>query len=746
MPAIEFCPAEGLLLLHGPGFSYALRALPEGHLAHLYWGPRLRSGAGLAGTIVHTRRVFAANPADPGRVDFSLDVLPQDLPVTGSTDRRLPALVVTRPADGGRVLDLRFAGHAILPGKPRLEGLPATYAENDAEATTLRVDLADAPTGLRVELFYTVFRDHDALARSVRLVNAGGEALELERVLSASVDLPETVGAGGYELLQLSGAWARERHVHRHPLRPGLQAVESRRGASSHAQNPFLALLAPGATEESGRVFGFSLVYSGDFLAAVDVEPYGTARAAIGIHPETFGWRLGPGETFQAPEAVLAFSDAGLGALSRTYHRLYRTRLCRGAWRDRPRPVLINNWEATYFKFDADRIERLAAAAADLGVELFVLDDGWFGRRDDDTTSLGDWTPDRRKLPDGLDDLARRVNARGMQFGLWFEPEMVSRDSDLFRAHPDWHLHVPGRPASTGRHQLILDLSRPEVRAHVHDAVANVLRSAPIAYVKWDMNRNFAETGSVGRPPGHQREVPHRYLLGLYEVLERLTAEFPGVLFESCSGGGGRFDPGMLHYMPQVWTSDDTDAVERLAIQAGTSVVYPLATMGAHVSAVPNHQNGRVTPLATRGQVAMFGGGFGYELDLHALSDAERAVIRGQVALVKEVRALVAGGEFHRLASPFGGDGNETAWMVVAPDRGEALVLHVRVLARANAPGRRVPLRGLDPARDYRCERVGGAEDAAVATLPGDFLLAVGLPVPGSEGDFQSTLWRLRAT
>lgn len=757
MPPIEFLPAERVFLLHGPAFTYALRALPAGHLAHLYWGPRLRSAAGLVGMRPDTHRAVTSNPDPDGPRVFSLDLLSQEFPVAGASDRRLPALVVTRLQDGSRTLDLRYAGHAITPGKPRLDGLPATYVEDPAEAQTLRVDLVDAPTGLRVELRYTVFRDHDVLARSVRLVNGGGETLDVERLLSASVDLPETVGAGGYRMLQLSGAWARERHVHDTPLRPGVQAIESRRGASSHAQNPFLALLAPEADESHGHVFGFSLVYSGDFLAAVDVEPYGTARAAIGIHPETFGWRLGPGETFQAPEGVLAFSANGLGPLSRTYHRLYRDRLCRGTWRDRPRPVLINNWEATYFTFDADRIERLAGAAADLGIELFVLDDGWFGHRNDDTTSLGDWTTDLRKLPGGLDDLARRVNATGMQFGLWFEPEMVSRDSDLFRAHPDWHLHAPGgRYASESRNQLILDLSRPEVCEHIHDAVAAVLRSAPIAYVKWDMNRNFSEVGSPALPPERQREVPHRYILGLYEVLERLTAEFPQVLFESCSGGGGRFDPGMLFYMPQVWTSDNTDAVERLAIQHGTSLVYPLSTMGAHVSAVPNHQVGRVTPVETRGHVALFGGGFGYELDLHQLTDAERAEIREQVAMVKELRPLVRDGEFHRLVSPFAGDGGETAWMVVAPDRREALLLYVRVLVRPNGKLRRLVLRGLDPARDYRCERLddAGKTTAAESSLPGDLLMGPGLLLPlggiggtpdGKSGDFRSYLWRLRA-
>ncbi|MEQ8196519.1 MAG: alpha-galactosidase, partial [Clostridiaceae bacterium] len=538
-----------------------------------------------------------------------------------------------------------------------------------------------------------------------------------------------------YDFLHLHGAWAKERNVERRPLLNGTQSIESRRGASGHQHNPFIALLSKDATEDHGDAYGFSLVYSGNFLAQAEVDQYETTRVSIGINPFDFTWLLEQGESFQTPEAVLVYSSNGLGGMSRTYHKLYRTRLCRGKFRDKTRPVLVNNWEATYFDFNAEKIESIAKAGNELGIELFVLDDGWFGKRDNDDCSLGDWVVNSRKLPGGLADLANRVNDLGMQFGLWFEPEMVSPDSDLYRNRPDWCLHVPNRTRSEARRQLILDLSRKDVCDYIIKSLSDILSTVNISYVKWDMNRNMTEIGSELLPAEKQRETAHRYMLGLYRVMEEITSAFPNVLFESCSGGGGRFDPGMLYYMPQTWTSDDTDAVERLKIQYGTSIVYPISSMGAHVSAVPNHQVQRNTSLKMRGDVAM-SGNFGYELDLTKFTDEEKNEVKEQIKQYKELRELIQFGDMYRLLSPF--EGNETAWMVVSEDKTEAFVAYFKMLAEPNGPIRKVSLKGLDPDKEYT---VSGKE----GIFGGDELMYAGLVIPDLQGDYQSIVWHLKS-
>jgi alpha-galactosidase len=595
--------------------------------------------------------------------------------------------------------------------------------------------LEDKLLGLRVELLYTVFANHPVITRSALIVNAGSAPLELRRALSASVDF--NASFAGHQLVQLSGAWSRERDTHVSALRPGIQSIDSRRGTSSHQQSPFVALAELGANEEHGSVYGFNLVYSGNFLAQVELDQFASPRAQLGINPFDFSWQLGAGDTFQTPEAVLVFSPEGLGGMSRALHRFYRRHLLPVAWRDRTRPILLNNWEATYFDFNAAKLEAIATSGVELGVELFVLDDGWFGKRDDDKSSLGDWVVDRKKLPGGLDDLAKRINAKGVEFGLWFEPEMVSPDSDLYRAHPDWCIHVPARPRSEGRNQLILDFSRAEVREELYQRIAKILRETPITYVKWDMNRHFTEVGSAALPPGCQQETAHRFVLGLYEIMGRFTREFPHILFEGCSGGGGRFDPGILAFMPQIWTSDNSDAITRLRIQYGTSLAYPFSTMAAHVSAVPNHQVGRVTPLRTRGDVA-FTGAFGYELDLGALSAAEKTEVKRQTAFYKQVRPLLLSGDLYRLKSPF--DGQEAAWMVVSADGAEALVTHVTMLAEPNAPYRYLKLRGLDAKKTYLV-RIGDNDMG----ISGSVLMQAGLHVPAASADFISFQWHLTA-
>jgi alpha-galactosidase len=528
--------------------------------------------------------------------------------------------------------------------------------------------------------------------------------------------------------------------------------MNSQRGSSGHQQNPCLVLRRPSTTEAAGEAIGLSLVYSGNFLAEVEVDPYDTVRARLGLDPGSVAWHLAPGEQLQLPEAVLAWSGEGLGGVSDAYHRLYRERLVRGPWRDRPRPVLFNSWEGVYFDFDEERLVEMAGAAAELGAELFVLDDGWFGRRDDDTTSLGDWTVDRRKLPSGLPGLVRQIDALGLAFGLWIEPEMVSPQSDLFAAHPDWAIGSPGRSRSELRNQYVLDMSNPEVVTHLERVIGDVLASAPIGYVKWDMNRVITEPYGASLPAARQDEFFHRYMLGVYDLYGRLTSRFPEILFESCAGGGGRFDPGMLAFAPQAWTSDDTDAVERLRIQYGTSLIYPLSAMGAHVSAVPNHQVGRVTSLDMRAAVAVFGS-FGYELDPRALDADERDQVREQIAWYKVHRRLLHGGRFHRLVSPFERGGNETAWMSVAEDRRQALVGWYRVLARPLPGPSLLPLRALDRDSRYRVSVWPATDDALSEANSlvrgGDELMSVGLFLDDraweaqARGDFQARIFEL---
>ncbi len=726
---IHYDAERKLFHLQSAATSYAFQIVSSGYPAHLYWGSRVR-GRQLHRLLEYKGRASFSPSTLNDTSPFSLDTLPQEYPGYGSSDYRQPAYQV-KLHDGSTVAELLYDSHAIKRGKPALTGLPATYVEADSEAETLDITLKDAYSGLKVVLTYTVFEQLDAITRSVRLGNDGPHTMELLRALSMSVDFANDQ----YDMLQLSGAWARERYVHKRPLVPGLQAIESRRGSSSHVQNPFVALLAKGADEDHGDVYGVSFVYSGSFTAGVEVDQFHSARLFMGINPFDFTWRLEPGESFQTPEVVMVHSAEGLGGMSRKYHDLYRARLCRGEFRDKARPILVNNWEATYFNFNADKIEAIAREGKNLGIELFVLDDGWFGKRDSDNSSLGDWFVDKNKLPNGLEDLVGRVRDLDMQFGLWFEPEMISPNSELYRAHPDWCLHVEGRRRTEGRQQLILDMSRKDVQDYIVQTISDILSSAPITYVKWDMNRNMTEIGSELLPAERQRETAHRYMLGLYDVIERITSAFPHVLFESCSGGGGRFDPGMLHYMPQTWTSDNTDAVSRLKIQYGTSIVYPISTMGAHVSAVPNHQVGRMTSLETRGNVAL-SGNFGYELDLTKFTDEEKAAVTEQVKLYKEIRPLVQFGDFYRLASPF--EGNVTAWMFVSKNKREAFAVYVSVLQEPYPPLSRFRLKGLNPSFDYKLDLDG-------EVYGGDELLQAGLPTPQFHGDYASRVYRFRA-
>ena len=730
--------SDGVFHLQTRSCSYVLSALPSGHVGHVYFGAPLREG-----NVAHLLSAAQGRAFSPDiSYGLTLDTLPQEAPAFGGGDFRSP-LVEIAMENGTTTGEFVYGSHRIFAGKPELEGLPSFYVEDDSEAQTLELELLDTVSGAALILCYTEF-EAGAITRSVRVENRSALPLQLRRLLSASLDFPTS----DYHFVHLSGAWARERDIMRAPLRAGVQSIESRRGASSHVHNPFFALCSPDANEQAGEVWGFNLVYSGNHLGQIEVDQFGVARVQTGINPFDFGWQLAPGGAFQAPEAVMVYSDKGFGALSRTFHALIRTRLCRGEWRDRPRPVLVNSWEASYFDIDEETIVRLGEAAQATGIELLVMDDGWFGRRDDDTTSLGDWTPHPTKFPNGLSSLANRLNALGLQFGLWFEPEMVSPNSDLYRAHPDWCLHVPDRRRTPARNQLILDLSRADVQDYLIETLSKVLSDANIGYIKWDMNRHMTEVGSALLPPNQQRETAHRYILGLYRVLGELTRRFPQVLFESCSGGGGRFDLGLLPFMPQVWGSDNTDAISRLRIQEGTLLAYPSVSMGAHVSDVPNHQVHRTTPFSTRAAVAM-AGTFGYELDLNKLSEADRAAAKIQVTAFKEFRALIHGGDYYALKSVFKGTQNESAWMFVSPDQRGALVTWVQLLAIPNAPHAHLKLAGLNPALDYELTPVELGQPRTAPPAPlvlgGDALMHAGLRIKDESGDFAARVWVLWA-
>ena len=707
--------------------SYVLKVLDSNHVAHVYWGKKIK--AKNLDYVLRSKNWGSFLTNTDNIDDFMLEMTPQEYPGYGSTDLRTPA-VELQFSDGTSATDFRYESHNIYAGKNKLNNLPATYVEDENEAMTLELTLVDSLKNVKLILSYSVFEEFDAITRSVKIINESNEDVNINRVLSANVDFRDS----DYELLQLSGAWARERHIIRKEIRSGSQSIGSRRGSSSHAQNPFMALVRKDTTEQHGEVYGFSLIYSGNFLANVEVDMYENARAQIGINPFDFTWLLKSKEEFTAPEAVLVYSNEGLTGMSHIYNCLYGKRLCKGKYRDEVRPILINNWEATYFDFNETKIKEIAREATNLGMELFVLDDGWFGKRDDDNSSLGDWFVNEEKLKGGLNKLATEINEMGLQFGLWFEPEMVSPISELYKEHPDWCIHIPGRNRSEARRQLILDYSREDVCNYIIEKISEVLSSAPISYVKWDMNRNMSEIGSAKLPANRQREVAHRYILGLYKVLEEITTRFPDVLFECCSGGGGRFDPGMLYYMPQTWTSDNTDAIERLKIQFGTSMVYPNASIGCHVSAVPNHQVDRITPIETRGVVAM-SGNFGYELDITKLPESEKEIIKEQVKLYKEIRETIQFGKCYRLSSPF--ENNDIAWMFISKDCEEIIVSFVRTLAKPNSKFISLKLVGLDESSKY--EILG--ENIIVG---GDELMNIGLNVPELKGDYQAKMWRLK--
>ena len=758
--AIIFHKQSKCFHLYNNEVSYIMRIMENGQLENLYYGKKIHDKEDFA--YFHDeamRSQMSVCIPEPGLL--SMQYTRQEYPSYGTGDYRSPAVTIAQE-NGSRIIDFKYAGHEIYSGKKEILPLPATYVEGKEEAETLEVTLHDNVMDTDLILSYTIYEAYPVITRNTKFVHKGKEKIVLERAMSASVEFLDM----DYEMVQLSGGWSRERYVKNRKLEMGIQSIQSLNGTCCGAEhNPFLALKRPHTTESQGEVYGFSLVYSGNYLGQVEVSTFDMTRVMMGINPEDFSWELKSGESFQTPEVVMVYSDKGLNKMSQTYHRLYRKRLMHGEWRDKARPILLNNWEATYFDFNEEKILTIAKKAKEAGVELFVLDDGWFGARNDDYRGLGDWYVNLEKLPDGISGLSKKVEELGLKFGLWVELEMVNKDSDLYRAHPDWIISAPNRFESHARHQNVLNFSRKEVVDYIYEMIAKVIRESSISYIKWDMNRYMSEPYSKGSAPCEQGKVMHKYILGVYDLYTRLTTEFPHILFESCASGGARFDPAMLYFAPQTWCSDDTDASERTKIQYGTSYVYPIVSMGSHVSAVPNHQMHRITPIETRANVAYFGT-FGYELDLNLLSDAEIETVKKQIAFMKEHRELIQmDGDFYRLLSPF--EGNETAWMVVSSDKTQAVAAFYQRLNKVNASWLRLKLDGLDANTKYEvsCDMAPVAsydakiaeayghktEEDSVKTYQayGDELMSAGIPIDREElnkkgGDFASLLYTLK--
>ena len=726
--SVTFNEEKKIFRLDTEKSTYVMGLSPEGFLGHIYYGDRLYMEAD--NYLLRMEEPPYTPSVNKREKSAFLDFFPMEYPTGGIGDYRESCLNI-RNAAGNMGCELHYTGHEIYKGKKGLKGLPASFATED-EAETLEITLKDGDLDLEVVLSYTAFEKENVITRSVRVQNQGKENLRIEKILSACLDMDNE----NFSMLSLHGTWARERHIQTGELHYGKQVISSARGESSHQEHPFIALVTNGTEQENGKVYAMHFVYSGNFMAETELCQFDNLRMTMGINPEEFSWLLTPGEEFQAPEVVMVYSGNGLGAMTRSYHDFYRNHLIRSKFKYEKRPILINNWEATYFDFNTDKLLDIAREAKKCGIEMLVMDDGWFGKRNSDNCSLGDWKVNEEKITGGLKHLVDEVNKIGLQFGIWFEPEMISPDSDLDRAHPDWAIQIAGREATQSRNQYVLDLSRPEVRDYAYECVASILRSANIAYVKWDMNRQLSDLGSSYLPKERQQELFHRYVLGVYELQERLVTEFPDLLLENCSGGGARFDPGMLYYSPQIWCSDNTDAVERLMIQEGSALIYPLSVIGAHVSDCPNHSVGRVTPFETRGHVAL-AGTFGYELDITKIPEEDRALIPEQTATYNKYRHLIQQGEYYRIAS-YRENHKYDCWALSSQDKKEVLVTYVQVLGVPNSHSRKVFLRGFDPKTTYRLE---GTEE----TYTGEMLMKGGFLMKDFWGDFKSRLYHFTA-
>ena len=706
--------------------SYLIKIEESNVLAHIYFGKPVKQYKDNK-NYPRRDRGFSGNvPLNPDR-SLSKDTLPQEYSSHGSMDFRTPASIIQRK-NGSDLLDLRYDSHYITDGKPEIEGLPQTYVMDKSEAQTLVISLKDRETAIYFDLFYTIFTDRAVITRSVKIRNETGETIKLEKAASFQLDFAHTRRFD--EVIALPGAHVNERQISRQSVLSGTKVFESRRGTSSHHMNNFIALFHHHTTENTGDAIGLQFVYSGNHSFELEKDQINQLRVVGGINSHRFSWELNAGQSFQTPEMILSYSSQGLNKMSQIHHELLRERIARGRHQFAERPILVNNWEATYFDFNSEKIKAIIDEAKELGIEMFVLDDGWFGKRDADNSSLGDWFEYEGKLTNGLREIADYAHSKGLKFGLWFEPEMISVDSELYRTHSDFLMQEPGRMPSASRSQHVLDFTRLDVRQTIEKQMRKILDTIPLDYIKWDMNRSLSDVYSITLDPQRQGEVAHRYMLGLYELLEHLITDYPEILWEGCSGGGGRFDAGFIYYMPQSWTSDNTDAVERMKIQYGTSLAYPISSITAHVSAVPNHQTDRSTSLKTRGETAM-SAVFGYELDLTKLSPEEKKQVKDQIISYQTIRPVIQYGHYYRLASPF--EENIAAWMFVSPKQDEAIVFLGRILASAQPAFHEVYLMGLDDEALYQ-------EQTSKRIFSGAELMTVGLYFPDFQGDFQTEL------
>ena len=734
--SIQVNASNRLFHLQTKHTSYVFHVIEDGSLGQLYYGPKIPFKDDYAN--LNTREEHdCTNTRTDEDVEFQAELLKQEYAGLGKGDYRYPAFQITYP-NGSRTSEFQYRDYELKDGKERLTGLPSTFADDSNDSQTLTVKLADGD--LELQLHYTIFADEDVIVRSTTFVNHG-KTVFLNRALSAQLDLPDA----NYDFIQFAGSWSRERHLHRSHLRPGTQSISSLRTASSHQENPFFMLARPHTDNNQGAVFGFNFVYSGNFLDSVEVDQFDTTRVLIGINPDEFGWKLNSGDSFQTPEVIFSYTDNGFNALSQQLGAFYAQHLINPHFAHQERPILINNWEATFMDFTEDKLMPIVERAKELGIEMFVLDDGWFGHRDDDRSSLGDWFVDEKKFNHGIAGFAKRVHDLDMKFGLWFEPEMISIDSKLYQTHPEWMIKTPGRGQTPGRHQFVLDMSRQEVVDYLFGLMSHIIQDAKLDYIKWDMNRNITEMYGADLPADQQLEFSHRYILGVYDLYDRLTKAFPDVLFESCASGGGRFDLGMMYYAPQAWCSDDTDAIERIKIQDGTSYGYTPSMWGAHVSAVPNDQVGRLTSIDTRAKVAYFGA-FGYELDVTELSDEEQATIKQQVAFYKQYRKLFQFGTFYRLETPDTSD-NVYGWETVSPDKQTAIGMRYQILNGANPAYIRYYFKGLDPERRYTVNDGSEVFSGAELMNAGYFVPRVmnRLQSPKVPSDFHADMFIVKA-
>ena len=724
---IVYSKADRTFTIQTKNTTYQMQVDPYGFLLHLYYGKKT-DGSCMDYLLTYYDRGFSGNPFDAGDDrTYSMDALPQEYPSYGTGDYRSTALIVEN-ADGSTACDLRYRSHHIFNGKYKIPGLPAVYAD-ETESQTLEIVMEDAVTGVEVTLQYGVLPDYDVITRSEKIVYRGEGKICIRKAQSACLDFVQ----GKYDLLTFYGRHAMERTMQREPVTHGSHVIGSVRGTSSHQYNPMMILADEHTTDQYGNCYAMSFVYSGNFKGETLKDQFGQTRALMGLQDEMFSYPLAEGETFYTPEVLLTFSGSGMNLLSQNLHRCIRQHICRGKYKESVRPVLVNSWEAAYFDFDGDTLYELAKEAKNAGIDMLVLDDGWFGKRDDDNSGLGDWFVNEKKLGGTLGDLIKKINDLGVKFGIWVEPEMISEDSDLYREHPDWALTIPGRNPVHARNQLVLDFSRKEVVDHIFDQICKVLDQGNIEYVKWDMNRSLMDVFSRGTE--NQGRVMYDYVLGLYDFLERIVTRYPDLLIEGCSGGGGRFDAGMMYYTPQIWCSDNTDALDRLQIQYGTSFGYPVSAVGSHVSAVPNHQTGRITSLHTRGVVAM-AGTFGYELNLGKLSEEEKQEIRLQVEEYRKFAPLIQTGLYYRLSDPAREE--YAAWAFVSEDQKEVLLNVVLQEIHGNMTVNYVKLQGLKCSAIYRDTETGKSYNGAA-------LMEAGIPMPVEMGEFKAYQMHLAA-